>query len=285
MIAKKWLWPLCLPALLLSQSALAAITAKDGQGQTVTVKAPAKRIVALTPHAVELLFSAGAGVYVVGATQEADYPVAIKKVSKVGTYNQISLDAIIRLKPDLVVTWQDAGHVKEISRLKQLGIPVFVSHPLQLEQIPQEIMALSTLSQTQTAAQKNTQNFQNQVSELKRKFQNKQKVKTLVAVSEAPLYTVSNHSFLGQLVNLCGGTNVFGSIKTTAAQVSKEAVMRSQAQVVFVTNDKINPSIWQNMLLPASKNNRIFALQDGSRPSLRLINAATQMCQRIDQAR
>jgi iron complex transport system substrate-binding protein/vitamin B12 transport system substrate-binding protein len=281
----QWLIACSLFFLLTSQSAWAAISVQDGKGQTVTVKTPAKRIVALTPHAVELLFSAGAGGYVVGATQEADYPPSIQKVSKVGTYNQISLEAILRLKPDLVVTWQDAGHVKEINRLKQLGIPVFVSHPLQLDQISQEIMALSVLSQTQAAAQKNTQSFQNQVSKLKRTYQNKQKVKTLVAVSEAPLYTVSNHSFLGQLVNLCGGTNVFGSLKTAAAQVSKEAVMRSQAQVVFVTHDKINTGLWQNMLLPASKNNRIFALQDGSRPSLRLINAATQMCQRIDAAR
>lgn len=271
--------------LLGASTTFAATSVKDGNGQSVSVAAPTKRIVSLSPHATELLFSAGAGANVVGVTQESDYPIAAQKIPKVGTYNQISLEAILRLKPDLVVTWQDAAQAKEINRLKQLGIPVFVSHPLKLEDIPKEIIALGKLNQTENTAQKNTQSFTNNVKTLRSQYQNKKKVQTLVAVSESPLYTVSNQSFLGQLIILCGGENVFAKIKTPAAQVGKEAVMRTQAQVIITTLPKYDANLWQTMRLPASQNNRIYTISNSNRPTLRLISAANQICRHIDQAR
>ncbi len=282
---KKILPLLLINCLLLITPAHAAISVKDGTGQLVTLQQPAKRIISLTPHTTELLFSAGAGQYIVGVTNESDYPTAAINIPKVGTYNQISLDAILRLKPDLVITWQDSGHIKEINRLKQLNIPVFVSHPLKLNDIATETLKLGQLTQTENTAKNSTQAFFKQAQSLKKQYQHKQKIKTLVAVSESPIYTVSNQSFLGQLVTLCGGENVFSSLKTASAQVSKEAIMKSQAQVVLTTLPNLDKSFWYNTHLPAAKTKNIYTVSDANRPSLRLIDAATSICQHIERAR
>lgn len=45
---------------------------------------PAKRIIALSPHAVEMLYAIGAGDAIVAATDYADYPEAAKKSRVLG---------------------------------------------------------------------------------------------------------------------------------------------------------------------------------------------------------
>jgi iron complex transport system substrate-binding protein len=63
---------LCIASLLLAahsaHSAHAAISVTDGSGVTVTLARPAQRVVTLAPHATELVYAAGAGERIVGAS-------------------------------------------------------------------------------------------------------------------------------------------------------------------------------------------------------------------------
>ncbi len=55
------------------------ITVKDSKGRTVTLQAPARRIVSLAPHATEMLFAAHAGEHIIGTVNYSNYPPAAKK--------------------------------------------------------------------------------------------------------------------------------------------------------------------------------------------------------------
>src|SRR4030095_1744410 len=92
--------------------ALAALSAQaapvrvvDDTSTTLSLSAPAQRVVSLAPHATELLFAAGAGARIVGVMAGSDYPEAARALPVVGTSSALDLERILMLRPDLIVTW------------------------------------------------------------------------------------------------------------------------------------------------------------------------------------
>jgi len=92
---------LALPAVA---HAAVQVTGADGQG--LTLAAPAKRIVALAPDLVEMVFDVDAGNTLVGAVDYSDYPEAAKSLPRVGDAFRVDLERLVALKPDLVLVWE-----------------------------------------------------------------------------------------------------------------------------------------------------------------------------------
>ena len=84
-----------------SMPALAAISVQDDLNLPVTLAAPARRIISLSPHATELLYAAGAGALLVGVIEHSDYPPEAKRIPSVGSSAAVDIERIVALKPDL----------------------------------------------------------------------------------------------------------------------------------------------------------------------------------------
>jgi iron complex transport system substrate-binding protein len=80
----------------------------DDAGDSVSVRAPATRVVSLIPATTELLFAIGAGGAVVGRTHWCDYPREALRVTDLGPGINPNLEAILSVKPDLVVLYNSA---------------------------------------------------------------------------------------------------------------------------------------------------------------------------------
>lgn len=279
------LYKLLLLLLLSSLSwlAQAQISVKDGVGNTVTVAHEVYKVITLTPHATELAYSAGMGSRLVGVSQESDYPEPVTTLPKVGTYAQLNIETITHLKPDLVIAWQDGGQSALIQQLRQAGIAVFVSHPLQPMDIATEIHALGTLNGTPNIAKQNTASFRAYVQSL---TQNPHPNSTNSAflVGYNPLYAVSNNSFLGKMLQLCGANNVFGTIKAPAFTLNHEALLQQQLDVLFVGSNQ-TLSQWQQLYSGAKLPPKIVSIDADLRPSLRIKSSLEQMCLIIDSER
>ena len=123
-------------SLLCATTAFAqAVSVADFAGRRVSLAAPAQRIVALAPHLVENLYSAGAGDRLVGVVSYSDYPPQAGDIPEVGSFNAYSLEAIASLQPDLILMWGSGNGMRTLAKLEMLGIPVFVSEPRQLADI------------------------------------------------------------------------------------------------------------------------------------------------------
>ena len=266
-----------------SALSMATISVTDGAGQTVTVPHEIYKVVALTPHAAELLYSAGAGSKLIGVSQESDYPEPIKALPKVGTYVQINVEAIIKLKPDLVVAWQDGGQPNAIQALRQAGIPVFMSHPLTPQDIATEIHALGVLNGTPNIAKQNTAPFRIYLQTLAQ-TPNTITVNSAFLVGYNPIYAVSNNSFLGKMLQLCGANNVFGNIQQPAFTLNAEALLQQPLQVVFISGENQVKS-WQDFYAKAPKPPKLYSINADLRPSLRIKSSLAQMCLIIDSER
>ena len=272
------LWISCLTAI-----SHAAISVQDGAGQTVTVPHEIRKVVALTPHAAELAYSAGAGSKLVGVTQESDYPEPVKSLPKIGSYVQINLESIIKLKPDLVIAWQDGGQASLIQALRQAGIPVFMSHPLTPQDIATEIHALGELNGTPNIAKQNTAPFRLYLKTLAQSTKTPA-INSVFLVGYNPIYAISNNSFLGEMLQTCGANNVFGHIKQPAFTLNPEALLQQTLQVAFISG-KSDLKQWQDFYSKAAKPPKLYSINADLRPSLRIKSSLQQMCLIIDAER
>ena len=268
---------------LLTAIAQATISVQDGTGQTVTIPHEIRKVVALTPHAAELAYSAGAGSKLVGVTQESDYPEPVKSLPKIGSYVQINLEAIIKLKPDLVIAWQDGGQASLIQALRQAGIPVFMSHPLAPQDIATEIHALGVLNGTPNIAKQNTAPFRLYLQTLAQSPKTPA-VNSVFLVGYNPIYAISNNSFLGKMLQVCGANNVFGHIQQPAFTLNPEALLQQPLQVAFISG-KSELKQWQGFYSKAVKPPKLYSINADLRPSLRIKSSLQQMCLIIDSER
>ncbi|MFY0702103.1 MAG: ABC transporter substrate-binding protein, partial [Bermanella sp.] len=102
----------------------------------------AQRIIALAPHAVELVYMLGAGDRIVGTTEYADYPEAAKNIPRIGGYSGIQIERVLELKPDLIIAWKGGNKDQDIEQMQALGLPVYLSITKKLDDIPKEMLSL-----------------------------------------------------------------------------------------------------------------------------------------------
>ena len=139
-------WGLLLTLLAMFDTAMAAVCVTDDIQREVCLEKPASRIIALSPGATELLFAAGAGGQMVGAVSFSDYPPAAKKLPRVGSYKRLDLEAVLSLKPDLIVAWHSGNPLPQVERLQALGLPVYYSEPRRFEDVSTSLERFARLA-------------------------------------------------------------------------------------------------------------------------------------------
>ncbi len=266
------------------------ITVTDAQGNQVTLQQPAQRIVTLVPHAAEIAISAGAAERLVGVSDRTELPEGMV-VPTVGAYNQTNLENILAQRPDLVIAWAEGTEQAHIQKLKNAGIAVYVSAPVTLESITNEVTAIGVLAGTEKIATQNTQVFLAQLQRIKDQYDEKPPVRVFIQLGQNPIYTVSDNSFLGRLLQYCHAQNVFGSAPQPALKVNTEQVIKADPEVivslVFSAEQAQALNIWHKWPIQAQKNQHLYAIPEKQlgRPSLQILPELNLLCEKIDLAR
>ena len=115
-----------------SNAAEYPLTVIDETGTAVTLSKEPQRFISTAPSNTEILFALGLGEKVVGVTNYCNYPEAAKHVEKIGEISPLNYEKIISLKPDLVLAY-GGFQLKDIPRLRELGIIAIVLEPLNLK--------------------------------------------------------------------------------------------------------------------------------------------------------
>jgi iron complex transport system substrate-binding protein len=111
----------------------------DESGKHVRLPVHPQRIVSLAPSLTETVFAVGAGERLVGDTTYCDYPEAARHVAKVGDTMTPNIEAIIGLKPDVVLV-STASQLEVFTRqMEERQIAVYVSDPRNLDGVLQSI--------------------------------------------------------------------------------------------------------------------------------------------------
>lgn len=254
----------------------------DNLGYRVTLQQPAQRIVSLAPHITELLFSAGAGGAVVAAVSYSDYPEQAKALPQVGSYDRIDLEALLALKPDLIVAWPSGNPDATLDFLSRHSIPVFLSEPRSFAQIADTIRQLGRLAGTENDAEASASHFERRIDQLTQRYRHAKPARTFYQVWEDPLMTVSADHIISKVMALCGGKHLFPSLNGMAANIGLESVLASNPEVIFLpqTNSQWRQQ-WQRWpQLQAVRDERVFTVDPDhlSRPTARIADGAEEVC-------
>jgi iron complex transport system substrate-binding protein len=278
--------------LCVAFNARGAVSAIDSDGRRVTLDAPAQRIVSLAPHITEQLFAIGAGSKIVAASEYSDYPpeaAALPRVSNSGTVN---LEAVIALRPDLVIAWRLEAITPALKRLESLGLTVFYDEPHRLEQIAEMIEALGELTGRAGQAGALAASLRKELARLEAKYRGRRPVSLFYQIADHPLMTLNGQHFVSDAIRLCGGRNIFANARIIAPVVNLEAVLAADPEAIVTARPNPGDTTWQALwrrfpALRAVQQGNLFAvpMNEMHRHGPRALGAAAELCEKLDQAR
>ncbi len=208
------------------------LTVTDDLGRTVTLRSEPKRIVAMLPSHTETLFALGAGDKLVGIDVYSNYPKAgTANIEKVGSGYQPNIEAIVALKPDLVLADESASS-KLTAKLAAAGLTVYGGTAQTLSEVFQKVAVLGKLVNREAAATNLIASMRRDLDAVQASVLNAPKVSVYYEVDPTP-YTAGPNSFIGELLTRAGGRNIIPANLGDFPQISPEFVLKSNPSVII----------------------------------------------------
>jgi iron complex transport system substrate-binding protein len=272
-------------------SSAAAVSAVDDAGLTIALPAPAQRIVALGPQITEQLFAIGVGDRVVGTTEYADWPPAANAIPRVARAHSVDLERVAALRPDLIVLWGSGFPPATREALRRLGVPLFINEPGALDSIATSMERLGALTAAPRAAEE-ARAFRARIATLRERHASRPPVRVFYQIWQQPLMTLSGKHVLSEAIRLCGGRNVFESLTPIAPQVSIEAVIAADPQLIATAEPDARASDaldgWRRFGAVSAVRAGQLATLDANklnRHGPRMADEIGVLCERIEAAR
>ena len=283
---------LALFMLLLAAVSQASVSASDHLNRQIRLDQPAQRIVSLAPNITELLFHIGAGEQIIGADEYSNYPEEAKKITRVNNHAMANYELILSLQPDLVFAWHSGNGEQIINRLVQLGLNVFVIEVQTMEQLPSLFKTLGHLTGNTERARKAASTFDSQLIKLKADYADKREVSAFYQIWDEPIMTFNGDHLVSDIIDLCGGRNVFAGELPLVPHVNIEAVIDANPEVILSSGSEERMANWRSKwqrwsAIDAVKKNHLYLVPPDllQRQSNRILEGAIYLCEFIDQAR
>ena len=268
------------------------VSAVDDQGNLVLLPAPAQRIISLAPNLTEVLFYVGAGEQIVGADEYSNYPEQAKDIIRVNNHAAANYELILSLKPDLVVAWESGNGEQIIGRIRELGLPIFVLETRKMDIIPDLFSRLGRLTGHDETAKKRAENFTQRLDGLRKTYSNQPIVRAFYQIWNDPFITLNGEHLVSDVIELCGGVNVFGEAIPLVPYVNIEAIMAADPQVIIASGSSDNNEQWRDSWkdwqgISAVTSGNIYLIPPDlmQRHSSRILEGAEYMCDFLQRAR
>ncbi|HKE95439.1 MAG TPA: cobalamin-binding protein, partial [Povalibacter sp.] len=196
---------------------------------------PAARIISLAPNLTELAFAAGAGERIVGTVEYSDYPAQARTIPRIGDAFRVDYERLLALRPDVVLAWEPGTPSGVIDRLQALHLSVQVIRTFRLADISQGVREIGRIAGTDAVAATVADAFERDIASLRRQYGGRASVSVFLQINDRPLYTVNGRQIMSEVVELCGGRNVFAELSELAPQVGIEAVIAANPDVIIAT--------------------------------------------------
>ena len=272
--------------------AAVTVTVVDDLGHTVSLPEPAARIISLAPHITENLFAAGVGGQVVGVVKHSDYPAGARAITQIGGYDNFDTELVLSLQPDLVIGWKEGNRFYQVEKLMKLGLPVFINEPQQLEDVARDIIRFGTLGGNAQQAGRVAENYRAELRRLRNQYSELEKVSVFYQVWSNPLITVTDRQIIGNVIRICGGANIFAALTMPTPQISAEAVLIKNPEVIIASGMSQARPEWLDdwkrwPALNATRHGNLFFIEPDiiQRHTPRILQGARQLCDMLEQAR
>ncbi|WP_221090949.1 ABC transporter substrate-binding protein [Deinococcus aquaedulcis] len=238
---------LLVPALLLLGATAAAtrypLTMTDDLGRAVTLKAEPRRVIAMLPSHTETLIAIGAGDRLVGVDRFSTYPAnVVAALPKLGSAYQPNIEAILALKPDLVLADESSGS-RLTEKLAQAGLTVYGGSAQTYNEVFEKIAVLGKLTNREQGATRLITTMRAELAVLQQTVAGRPRVSTYYEIDPSP-YSVGPNSFIGTLITKAGGRTIVPAALGDFPRLDPELIVKSNPQVI------IGPSLNDARLRP-----------------------------------
>jgi len=245
------------------------LTLTDGLDRRVIVQQPPKRIVSIAPKNTEMLFAIGAGENVVGVTSFCNFPPEAHDREKVGGFaaSSLSIEKIVGLRPDLVVTAAEFQRLV-VEELDRLGITVFALAAESFDGLCGEMAILGRITERQTEAGRVIDLMRSRFARVRAAtaaIPASERVSVFCEISDEPFLAAGPKSFIGEMIEACGGVNIMHDARAAYPHVNPEVLLERSPAVILIPSEEGRPPAnagvrvlpgWNE--LPAVKKGRVY---------------------------
>lgn len=251
----------------------------------------ATRIVTLSPHLAEMVCAVGACAQLVGVSARSDYPPEVTKLPQVGDGFAINAEAVLLLKPDLVLAWDGGTPAAAVARLRALGLNVEAIQVRQLDEVETALARVGALTGHDGEAAEVARRYRVQLAERRARHAHDAPIRAVYQIETAPAYTVGRASPISAALAICGGVNVFAGLGALAGSVSAEAMLAAAPEAVLYGSEENAEAIrryWARLPgTPAMRYGNLDAIDADllGRAGPRMIAGIDNVCAVLDRAR
>jgi cobalamin transport system substrate-binding protein len=263
-----------------------ARTVRDSTGRLVEIRDPVQRIVSLAPSCAEIITGLHLQTNLVGITIHTDYPAEILHLPRVGSYVHLNVEAILNLRPDLVVATNDGNPPEVIERLEKLEVPVFVLDLTTYASIQQSIRKLGESLHQVEEAENRVQEMQRVADCISSKTNAIRPVRLLFVYQTSPIVSPGPGTFTDELIQMAGGNSLTRDFSVSYPRLSLEQVIRLDPEVLILSTmageneRKTLEEEWNRWpMISAVRNHRVHAIDSRNldRPSHRIVFGLYQL--------
>ena len=266
------------------------ITVIDFAGKLIELEKPAEKVIALSPHIVENIYSLGAQETLMGVVSYSDYPLSAKQLPRVGDFSNLNIEKIVEMTPDLIIAWGTGNSRSDIIKLQSLGFPVYIDEPKKLIDVAKSIEDLGSLLGKESIAQNKSQKYIQHIRHVKKTNKKKIKVSVFYQIWPTPLQTISGKHLINDILSICGGNNIFEDEDVIAPIISIESILKLNPRAIIAGGDDKMQLLeqWEKWSsVDAVSTNNLFVVNPDvmHRHTLRLLFGVDSVCRIFDQIR
>ena len=249
------------------------------------------KIVTLSPHLAEMIFSLEADEYLVGVSAYTDYPEAAKELPRIGDAFILDLEQLSILQPDIILAWEGGTPKKVVGELMSMGYRVEVIKSNSLEDISTALRILGGLIGKVDKANLLANKYLEDIEALRIRHQASNDIRVFFQIDERPLFTVGNIHYISELIDLCGGINIFRDLSLLAPSVSIESVISRDPEIILTSSEKLDRNKFEQWnrwpQITANKFDNLFYIDADQleKPTTRIAGTAKEICRILAQGR
>ena len=230
---------------------------RDDFGDPIRIGAASPtRIVSLNPATTEILFTLGAGPKVIGRTEYDLWPDSARLVPAMGGGISVNVEAVLGAHPDLVLLYASQDNRSAAERLRAAGVNTVSLKVDHISDFRRTTQLLGAMLHDSTRARVVIDSVQHTLDSVRLATKNDPRPKVFWHIWDAPLITIGSGSFMSELVDIAGATNVYADITGPSGPINLEDVARRDPDFILA--------------------GPIGAAQIGSDPRWRIVRAARE---------
>ncbi len=196
-----------------------------------------RRIVSMAPSITETLYALGLSDRLVGVTRYCTYPPQVQRLPRVGGFLDPNFEAIVALKPDLVILLEE--HEQSLPGFQKLGLRTTAVCHKYIDGIIESLRTVASVCGVEDRGRRAADDIQSRLDRIRDKTAHAKRPRVMISIDRiqgggglVDVYIAGNDGYFDKMIELAGGENVYHQALARFPVVSTEGVMRMNPDVI-----------------------------------------------------